>query len=494
MDIRLFFIMLNYKLLHKIFGTLLGLEALVMCISLIIALYYDEDDVMPFLWSVVITASAGLIQRVMARNAGNTLSRRDAYFLVTMTWVVFSLFGTMPFLLGGYIDNFTDAYFETMSGFTTTGASIIDDVEALPHGLLFWRTMTQWIGGLGIVFFTIALLPSLVGSGNVKVFSAEATGPILTKLHPRLKNSSHSIWMVYIVLTMICALLFAIEGMSVFDAINYAMTTTATGGFATHNSSTEFFGSAPIEYTATLFMFLSGINFTLLYCTIIKRQVGAFAKNLELRFYVIITLMITIFLMYYLVHYNHYDLEQSFRYGIFQAVSFLTSTGLFSDDASKWHHVTWIVLAISMFIGGCAGSTAGGFKAIRLVLVLKVIRNEFVSILHPNAVVPVKIGHRIIHNATRNRLLAFLALYLIFFLLGASFIAASGVDVINSITISLSCLSNVGPTLGVEIGPTMSWDHLPDLCKWFCVLMMLLGRLEIFSVLILFTREFWKNN
>lgn len=486
--------MLNWKILHKIWGTLLWLEASLMFVCCVMALLYQESDAIPFLISVLVTAVGGTLCYYHGHKASNNLSRRDAYFLVTSTWIIFSFFGMQPFLYGGYIHTFTDAFFETISGFTTTGASIVDDVEALPHGILFWRTMTQWIGGLGIVFFTLALLPSFVGSGNVKVFSAETTGPIRSKLHPRLSTNSHAIWMIYIILTASCAIAYFVGGMSLFDCINYAMTTTATGGFATHNMSTEFFNSSFIEYTCTLFCFLSGVNFTMLYLAVVKRKIKDFFQNAEFRLYCGSIILATIVIMYYLIHDNHYTYSNALRYGLFQTVSFLTSTGLFSDDAARWPRVTWIILGLCMVLGGCAGSTAGGIKSARVVMILKIIRNEFRQILHPNAVLPVRVSNTIVPQSTRNRLLPFLMLYIILFIISATYFTAIGVDVTNSITLCLSCLSNVGPTLGVEIGPTMSWAELPDACKWFCAAMMLVGRLEIFSVLIIFTPEFWRNN
>lgn len=486
--------MLNWKIIYKIIGSLLWLEATLMSCCLGVSVYLNESDMVPFLLTIIITALAGIAMRYYGRGANNNLSRKDAYLLVTSTWIVFSLFGMLPFLFGGYIDNVTDAFFETISGFTTTGATIIEDVEILPHGILFWRTMTQWIGGLGIVFFTIALLPSLVGSGNIKVFSAEATGPIRTKMHPRLSTNSHVIWMVYILLTASCAVAYYMGGMSLFDCVNYAMTTTATGGFSTHNTSTEFFNSPFIEYTGTLFCFLSGINFTLLFITVTKLRIREALRNAELRLYVSTILICTVIIVFYLMRDLGYSFSDSLRYGLFQVVSFLTSTGLFSDDAGKWPHVTWIVLGVCMFIGGCAGSTAGGVKCVRLVMILKIIRNEFRQILHPNAVLPVRIGDTLIPTSTRMRILPFISLYLGLFFVSATFFTAIGIDVINSITMCLSCLSNVGPTLGVEIGPTMSWSEIPAVSKWFCSTMMLVGRLEIFSVLVLFTPEFWRNN
>ena len=421
------------------------------------------------------------------------MSRRDAYLVVSLAWIVFSFFGTFPFLISGYIHSFTDAYFETMSGFTTTGATIIDNVEVLPHGLLFWRSLTQWIGGLGIVFFTIALLPSLVG-GQIKVFAAEATGPIKTKLHPRLSTSAKWIWSIYIVLTIACIVSYYFGGMNVFDSFNYAMTTTATGGFATHNTSTEFFHSPTLEYICTLFTFLSGINFTLLYAAVIKLNIKNLFKNSEFKFYIFLVVVFTAFIMMELMTMRHYDLERAFRCGLFQVVSFITTTGLFNDDAATWPHVTWVVLALCMFFGACSGSTSGGIKCIRGVMLLRIVKNEFKQILHPNAVLPLKIDGVNVPNQKRVTLLAFLVTYLIICLIISFTMIAMGIDNTNAITITLSSIGNVGPTLGVEIGPTMSWSQLPDIAKWFCSLMMLIGRLEIFSVLVIFTPAFWKEN
>ena len=381
--------MFNEKIILKVIGSLLGIEASFMLLCLLISLYYGENDMLAFLISLLVTTGVAALLRFMGRNADNTMGRRDAYLVVTLTWTCFTLFGTMPFLISGYIDNFTDAFFEMMSGFTTTGATIIDDVERLPHGLLFWRSLSQWIGGLGIVFFTIALLPSLVG-GSVRVFAAEATGPIKTKLHPRLSTSAKSIWMIYLLITIACIVSLLLAGMNVFDSFNYSMTTAATGGFATQNSSIM---KQPvlIEYIITFFCFMSGINFTLLYTALFGKKLKNLFRNSECRFYFIIVAVFTLFIMFELMHYRDYDLEHAFRSGLFQVVSFITTTGLFNDDAGKWPHVTWIILAICMFIGACSGSTSGGFKCIRGLMLLKGVKNEFKQMLHPNAVLPLKI-------------------------------------------------------------------------------------------------------
>lgn len=485
--------MINWKIIYKVLGSLLFIEASLLFWCLLMAFFYEEDDFLAFAISLVVTMFFGFVLRLVGRNADNNLSRKEAYLVVSLSWIVFSFFGTLPFLISGYITNFTDAYFETMSGFTTTGATIIDDVEVLPHGLLFWRSLTQWIGGLGIVFFTIALLPSMVG-GSVKVFAAEATGPIKAKLHPRLSVSAKWIWLVYLVLTVACAGSYMLFGMDWFDGINYAMTTTATGGFSTHNTSTEFFNSPALEYTCVIFCFLSGVNFMLLYFSVAKLKIGRLFKNAEFQFYLLITLGFTAFIMAELITRNGYDLEHAFRSGVFQVVSFITTTGLFNDDAARWPHVTWVVLAACMFFGGCSGSTAGGFKAVRGVMLLKTVRNEFRQMLHPNAVLPMKINGTNVSQQKRVTLLAYLTTYLALCLVISFTMIAVGIDNTNAITITLSCIGNVGPTLGLEIGPTMSWSMLPDVAKWMCAAMMLIGRLEIFTVLVIFTPQFWRKN
>lgn len=484
--------MLNPKLIYKVLGSLLVIESIFMTLCLIISVYYSEDDILAFVVSILLTLIVAVFCRYTGRNANNSLGRRDAFLVVTLAWSVFSLFGSLPYIIGGYIPNFTNAYFETISGFTTTGATILDDVEHLPHGILFWRSFTQWIGGLGIVFFTIAILPSLVG-GSVKVFAVEATGPIKTKLHPRLSTSAQSIWVVFLMLTILCMLSFRVLGMGWFDSINYAMTTIATGGFSTHNDSIEFFRSPAMEYVSTFFCFVSGINFILLYRSVINKEVKSLVNNSEVKFYVSAIAAFTAFIMFLLIHSRGYDVERAFRCAVYQVVSFITTTGLFNDDAAQWPHVTWIVLAVCMFMGACAGSTSGGFKSIRCLMLLKVASNEFKQMLHPKAVLPLKIGDTNISMQRRVTLLSFLTVYCLLFLFCAFTMTAMGIDNTNAITITLSTLGNVGPTLGTEIGPTMSWNDLPGVAKWICSMLMLMGRLEIFSVIVIFTPQFWKE-
>ena len=485
--------MFNKLLICKILGTLLWIEAAFMSLGLILAICHMESDIMAFAVTVGVTLLVGTALRLTGRHATNTLSRRDAYLLVTIVWIAFAAFGMLPFLIGGYIDHVTDAFFETMSGLTTTGATVIDKVEGLPHGILFWRSLTQWIGGLGIVFFTIAVIPSFVG-GSIKVFAAEATGPIKSKMHPRLTTTAKALWGVYILLTAVCAFCFFIFGMSPFDAVNYAMTVTATGGFATHDASTGYFNNAAIDYTAIVFMFLSGVSFALLYASLLQGKVKQLFKNAEFRFYTALTLAATAVIIYFLLRYNHYTLSDAIRYALFQVVSFVTTTGMFNEDAAQWHHITWVVLSLCMFFGGCAGSTASGFKCARGVIALKILRNEVRRMVHPKALLPVKVNNTSVHSPSQITLLAFFIAYITLCFTAYFIMILAGVDSTNSITIALSCGSNVGPTLGLEIGPTMSWSILPPLVKWILSGLMLMGRLEIFTVLVIFSPSFWKNH
>ena len=485
--------MINLRLIYKVIGQLLFLEASFMLLCLVMAIYYRQDDIFAFAISIMLTFVSGYTLKYFGREAESSMSRRDAYLIVTLAWIVFSLFGTLPYMIGGYINNPTDAFFESISGFTTTGATILDDVEVLPHGILFWRSLSQWIGGLGIVFFTIAILPGLVG-GSIRVFAAEATGPLRARMHPRLSTTARWIWSIYFLLTALCFGAFWLGGMNLFDSINYAMSTTATGGFSPHNESVVFFHSPVIEYISILFQFLSGVNFTVLYMALFKWKFRQLTHNSEIRFYLSLVIVSTAIIMYLLISLRGYDVEHALRSALFQVVSFITTTGLFSDDAGQWPHLTWVILGLLMFSGACAGSTSGGFKCARGVMIFKVVRNEFKHILHPKAVLPVKINGQSIPQSSILTMLSFFSVFIFAGFCTATIMIGFGIDNTNAITIALSCMSNVGPTLGTEIGPVMSWSILPPVVKWLCSLLMLMGRLEIFSVLVLFTRSFWKDN
>ena len=513
--------MFNRLLISKILGSLLLLEASFMALCVVVALIYSGSDLLPFVISLVITAVTGRALIRIGKEAPTTMNRRDSFIVVTLTWVMFSIFGSLPYLFGGFFGSLnplhpeeafattTNAFFETMSGFTTTGASLLNDVEAeldSHHAMLFWRSLSQWIGGLGIVFFTIAILPSMVGN-TMKVFSAEATGPIRAKMHPRLSATAMRIWWVYLILTVGCGICYWIAGMDGFSAFNYAMTTTATGGFSIHNDSIAHFQSPSIEYIALIFQYLSGINFSMLFMIFTLRKWTSwrefkrnerskwynFYRNEEWRFYTIVVLACTFFIGAILIINNGYVMETAFRKAAFHVVSMMTTTGIFCDNVGAWPHITWMLLAILMFVGACSGSTTGGFKSSRALMVLMVIRNEFVHMMHPRAVLPVRLNGKAMPSSMVHSLMAFFAIYILACLGTTGLMMATGIDVTNSVVISLSCISNVGLPL-TELGPEMTWSGMPIYIKWICTLLMLLGRLEIFNVLILFTSPFWKDN
>ena len=487
--------MVNLKLIYKIIGLLLMIEAVFMATCVFMAIYFRSCDTWPFVISLAITIGAGLGLLRLGHDAPNMMTRRDSYIVVTLTWITFSIFGSLPYLFSGIIGNPTDAFFETMSGFTTTGASVLTDVEAElyeHHAMLFWRSLSQWVGGLGIVFFTIAILPSMVG-GSMRVFSAEATGPIRSKMHPRLSTNAKWIWTVYLALTIGCVASYALAGMDWFSALNYGMTTTATGGFSIHNDSIAHFHSPAIEYIGLFFQFLSGVNFTVLYMVVIKRQFKAFYKNSEIRFYTILVVGCSLWITIILMSQSGYSLWNAIRSATFHVVSLMTTTGIFCDHVGAWPHLTWIILSILMFIGACAGSTSGGFKSVRALMILKVIQNEFKRLLHPRAVLPVKINGHAMPSSTVQNLLAFFAIYILACLGTTTLMLAINIDITNSVVISLSCINNVGLPLN-ELGPDMTWNSMPIIIKWFCSLLMLMGRLEIFNVLILLTPSYWKDN
>ena len=484
--------MINSKMICKIMGSLFFIEAGFLILCALLAIYYKETDLTAFLSSAAITAGAGIVFSIFGKNAERKISRRDGYVVVSLAWIFFSLFGMLPFYLSGYIPSITDAFFETMSGFTTTGASILDNIESLPHGLLFWRSMTQWIGGLGIVFFTIAVLP-IFGVGGVQLFAAEATGPTHDKVHPRIGVTAKWIWSIYLGLTIAEVFLLLLGGMDVFDSVCHSLTTTATGGYSTKQNSIAAFHSPYIEYVITLFMFLSGINFTLLFLFFLKGKFKRLIENTEFHWYLGTVGCFTLFTTVTLVLTSPMGIEESFRTAIFQVVSLQTTTGFISADYMTWVPVLWTLMCIIMLFGACAGSTSGGIKCIRMVILFQVVKNEFKHILHPNAVLPVRVNKQVIPPSIQSTVLAFTFLYAVIAIISILIMMGLGVGFLESIGTVISSMGNMGPGLGT-CGPAFSWSELPDAAKWLLSFLMLLGRLELFTVLLLFTSDFWKKN
>ena len=483
--------MINQKIIFRILGFLLYIEALMLLFCSAFGFYYHEDDNVAFTVAGGISILAGGLFSYLGRKAEKQFSRRDGYIIVSTSWIVFSLVGMLPYIISGYIPSVTDAFFETMSGFTTTGASILDDIESLPHGLLFWRSMTQWIGGLGIIFFTIAVLP-IFGANGVQLFAAEATGPKHDKVHPRIEVTAKWIWSIYLGLTVVQVLLLSQGGMGWFDSVCHSLTTTATGGYSTRQASIAAYNSPYIEYVTILFMFLSGINFTLLFFALFKGRFRKLLRDTEFCWYAGIVLSFTLIIAAVLAVHRGGDLEGSFREALFQVVSIQTTTGFISADYTLWPPVLWFLIILLMFAGACAGSTSGAFKCIRIAMLFKLVRNEFLRIVHPNAIIPLRISGQVIHSKAKITLLAFFALYVAIVIGGWGIMVALGLDLTDAYGVVVASISNIGPALG-SYGPAYSWAHMPDVAKWFSSFLMLIGRLEIFSVLLLFTPGFWKR-
>ena len=420
--------MINFKIVIRIIGILLLLETVMLLACSGVSFYYQDEALVDFWVSAGITAGAGLLLAAMGKGGDRQLTRRDGYVLVSFAWIAFSLFGMLPFYISGYIPSITNAFFETMSGFSSTGATILDDIESLPHGLLFWRSMTQWIGGLGIIMFTIAILP-----------------------------------------------IFGV-----------------TGGFPTKQASVAYYQSPYIEYVISIFMFISGINFTLL-LFFVNRKFKKVIHDAELKWYFWSVILFTGLIAVILFYSKPMGMEDAFRKSLFQVISLHTSTGFATDDYMLWPAVTWGLLTIVMLMGACAGSTTGGLKCIRMVILGKVARNEFKHILHPNAVLPVRINKQVISPSVQSTVLAFCFIYAVIIIISVLIMMGLGIGFVESVGCVVSSIGNMGPGLG-ETGPAFSWNALPDIAKWLLAFLMLLGRLELFTVLLLFTPEFWRRS
>jgi len=503
---------MNWRLNSRILSNLLFFHAILLGICAMAGVYYREQYVV-FLWPLLLDLVLSVGLWSAGRGAGKNMGRKDGYIIVSLVWVIYTLTGMLPLLLSGSTSDVASAIFETMSGFTSTGATVIDNVDALPYSILFWRSLMQWIGGVGIIFFTIALLPAF-GIGEVKLFAAESTGLLHERIHPRISITARWIGGVYLGLTLICAFSYSLCGMSTFDAINYALSTTSTGGFSTHTALIrEVYHSPLLEYVMTFFIIVSGINYTLIYFFLIKRHVRQLFRNPECATYFrilgICTLICTVAHFFKSVNWVvespsalFAQLEETFRDSIFTVASLQTTTGFATTDYTLWPHLLMPLLTFVMFAGACSGSSSGGFKCIRWCIVVNVVCNEIKRILHPRAVLPLRIGQTVLPQSVVTSTFAFTATFaaLVFggaFLLTVCGIESEGVPYTftynDAFSVALSSLSNVGPCMG-WFGPQHSWAILPPLSKIFCSLLMLIGRLEIFPILLLFTRNFWKKS
>lgn len=482
--------MLNYKIIFRTIGFLLIGESLFMLLPLLVSGIYDDGDSVAFFFSSLITLVAGLTAIVLTRNAKKDIGKREGYIIVSVVWVFFSLFGSLPFLLSNSIPVFHDAFFETISGFTTTGASILNNIEDLPHGILFWRSLIQWLGGMGIVVLTLAILPSF-GIGGMSLFSAEAPGITTEKVNPKIKDTARILWNVYLIFTALETILLMFGGMDFFDAICHSFTTMATGGFSTKQASIAYWDSPYIHYVITFFMVLAGTNFSLSYFAITGQPKKIF-KNEEFKYYILFMLVVTVIISTGLLVSTNFGLEKSFRNALFQAVSIMTTTGFVTDNYLLWSPFITIVLFFLFFIGGSTGSTSGGIKTMRILLLIKNSYYELRRLVHPNAVIPVRFNKRSVNQQIITNVLAFFFFYISVFFVSSTIFMLFVDDYETSIGAVASCLGNIGPGLG-RVGPIESYAFIHPAGKWFLSFLMLLGRLELFTILVIFSPAFWKR-
>ncbi len=493
---------LNTRIIVHIMGLLLLCNGSFMLVAAFVSGMYKDGVTLDITLAAIVTMLFGVMAMFYTRGHKKEVKRKEGYIVVTLGWIIMSISGTLPYLFSGAIPSITDAFFETISGYTTTGASILNDIEILPEGILFWRSLTHWIGGMGIIVLAIAILP-LLGIGGMQLFAAEAPGPAGDKLHPRITDTAKRLWLIYFGYTVAETLLLKLAGMSLFDAMNHSLATLSTGGFSTKNASLAYWSNQPlIQYITIVFMFLAGSNFVLSYFAF-TGKVQRIIKDEEFKYYSIFIVLFGIiaFLVVYFkteVPVSNYhpmvwgEAESAFRHALFQVVAIVTTTGFVTADFTAWTPFLTVFFFGLMFLGGSAGSTAGGIKVMRHLLIIKNGILEFKRTLHTNAVIPVRYNKKTVTEHIVYNIIAFFVLYMLFFIIGSLVLGLMGLDFVSAIGGSASSLGNVGPALG-SLNPVSNYASLPNAGKWWCGFLMLLGRLELFTVLILLTPYFWKK-
>jgi len=483
-------------------GLLLLCNGAFMLVAALVSGLYKDGVTIEITMAAIVTMLVGLVAMFFTRDHKKEVKPKEGYIIVTFGWLVMSASGMLPYLFTGAIPDITNAFFETISGYTTTGASILNDIESLPKGLLFWRSLTHWIGGMGIIVLAIAILP-LLGIGGMQLFAAEAPGPSADKLHPRITDTAKRLWLIYVGYTLAETLLLKLAGMGFFDAMNHAMATLSTGGFSTKNSSLAYWNDQPlIQYIVILFMFLAGSNFVLSYFAF-KGKIQKVLKDEEFKFYTgfIISFSIVAALVIYFQAQPQVSVslpmvfgygESAIRHALFQVLAVVTTTGFVTADFTGWTPFLTIFFFGLMFLGGSAGSTAGGIKVMRHLLIIKNGLLEFKRTLHSNAIIPVRYNNKTVAESIVYNIIGFFVLYMLLFIIGALVLAFMGLDFESAIGGAATSLGNVGPGLG-SLNPLSNFNDLPALGKWWCGFLMLLGRLELFTVLILFSPYFWRK-
>ncbi len=483
----------NTRLVIRVLGALLLIESLFMLIPTAAAWWYHEADLIPFAISTIITFIVGVIGMLNGRRAERRVGEREGYLIVALVWIVFSLFGMLPFYLSGAVPSLTDAFFETMSGFTTTGATVIRDVEVMTHSILLWRALTQWLGGMGIIVLSIAILP-MFGLGGMQLYAAEVTGLSYEKLSPRIADTAKMLWCLYIALTVSEALLLYVFGMGAFDSVCHSLSTIATGGFSTKNASLTAY--APVlQYIVTIFMLISGVSFAIL-IYVLRGKPERLIRDEESKWYLsavaFCTFIITIGLFFMGQEWSWTAGESAFRRAFFTVTAAITSTGFAIDNYMAWFPLLWVMIFFLMFTGACAGSTSGGIKWVRLVIFTKNGFAELQRRIHPNAIIPVKLNEKPITQQTTNNVMAFMVFYIMTIAVTVLIFCACGINFDEAIGTTVSAIGNVGISIG-SFGPTGTYADFPTLAKWVMSFVMLVGRLEIFTVLLLFSPTLWRK-
>ncbi|MBN1114882.1 MAG: TrkH family potassium uptake protein [Oligoflexia bacterium] len=477
----------------KLISILMIIISFFMFIPSAIAVYNGEiSEFYGFIIPILITLFLSVILLLMTRkNEIDFLPARSGFMLVTFSWIFASFLGAMPFYLSGAIPSFTNAFFETISGLTTTGASILVDIESLPRSLLFWRSLTHWLGGMGIVVFTVAILPLLV-IGGLQLIKAEAPGPTVDKITPRITETAKILWFIYIGLTVAETLLLMAGGMSLFDSLTHTFGTLATGGFSPKNSSVGFYNSPYIDLVITTFMILAGINFVM-HFRIITGKISDVWKDTEIKVYLTIFIISTALIAVF-INGTYDNLWQNIRYAGFQAASILTTTGYATADFDQWPFAAKSILFALMFVGGCSGSTGGGIKVMRIVLLFKQGLNEMRYLIHPRGVFNLKLNGNTIKKDIMYSVSGFFFLYILVIIMVTLIVAASGAveNLSSSLTTALVTVGNIGPGFG-RIGPSQNYAFFPDYLKWILSFAMLIGRLELYTVFVILTPRFWKR-
>ncbi|HHW32150.1 MAG TPA: TrkH family potassium uptake protein [Clostridiaceae bacterium] len=481
---------MNYGIIAKAIGSLLIVEAVLMLPPFFIAGYYDgQHEVKAFALSIILTAVAGfLITRVPKRSSNIRI--REGIAIVSLGWILVSFFGSLPFIFSGSILSFADAFFETVSGFTTTGATVVADIESLPYGILFWRSFTIWIGGMGILVLTLAVLPAM-GVGDYQIFKAETPGPIAGKIVPRIKDTAKILYIIYLGITVIEIILLVIGGMNLFDSTLHAFSTVGTGGFSTKNTSISFYNNTYIYMVISIFMLISGVNFSLYYATLKGRWREAL-KNEELWFYLGVVTVCTVLIAWSINGSIYKNIGESIKHSLFQVSSIITTTGYTTADYDTWTPFSKAILFMLLFFGPCAGSTGGAIKSIRVLALIKLIKREVNKVLHPRAVIPVKINKSALSQETLSGISSFFILYIFIFILGTLALTIEGKSLVTAASAAAATIGNIGP--GFElVGPSRNFADFSDFGKYLMCGLMLMGRLELFRVIVMFSPRFWRG-